>query len=349
MRESALPDDYTQANEIAASGGQLSVPYFQQNNAHHNALDVLGRLASLELTAVLLNIRSTSIGLLFAIALAAPGTLAQTTATIQAAPIELVRAAVNNEIAADRDHSVKHMFRSRKSGPKGSQTRLYAETTQAMAGMTIAYNDQPLSQQQIANEEARLNGLRDNPEQLKKKQAQEKEDAERTMRIVRALPDAFVYEYAGPQENGPTAKLNFRPNPNYEPPSRVEQVLTGMSGFVEIDKASRRLITIDGTLFKDVSFGWGILGHLDKGGHFLVRQAQTSDGSWMMMHMALSFTGKILLFKSISITSDEVFSDFHRVPAETTFAQAIELLKGEQAKLAENGKTEPPAGGARRQ
>ena len=32
--------------------------------------------------------------------------------------------------------------------------------------------------------------------------------------------------------------------------------------------------------------------------------------------MSLSFTGKILLFKNIAIKSDEVFSNFRRVPAE---------------------------------
>ena len=54
--------------------------------------------------------------------------------------------------------------------------------------------------------------------------------------------------------------------------------------------------------------------------------------------MSLSFTGKILLFKSIAIKSDEVFSDFRRVPADTTFVQGVEMLKAEQAKLAENRK-----------
>jgi hypothetical protein len=52
--------------------------------------------------------------------------------------------------------------------------------------------------------------------------------------------------------------------------------------------------------------------------------------------MSLSFAGKILLFKSIAIKSEEVFSDFRRVPAGTTFAQGVEMLKAEQARLAES-------------
>ena len=52
--------------------------------------------------------------------------------------------------------------------------------------------------------------------------------------------------------------------------------------------------------------------------------------------MSLGFTGRILLFKSIAIKSEEVFSDFRSVPASTTFAQGVEMLKAEEAKQAED-------------
>jgi hypothetical protein len=275
------------------------------------------------------------------------------TAHDSASPIELVRAAVANEVAAANDDSIKHMFRSRKQAPQGSQTRLYVETRSAMAGMTIAYNDQPLTPEQMQGEENHLGGLISDPEQLRRKHSQEQQAAERTLRIVKALPDAFLYDYDG-EERGAAdlgkdgarlLRLKFRPNPAYQPPSRVEQVLDGMQGFLLIDSASRRIARIDGTLFKEVGFGWGILGHLDKDGHFLVEQRDLGNGSWEVSHMSLSFTGKILLFKSLAIKSDEVFSDFRRVPADTTFAQGVEMLKAEAAKLAENHKTGAEATG----
>ena len=267
-------------------------------------------------------------------------------------PIELVRAAVANEVAAANDSAAKHLFRSRKQTLQGSQTRLYVETREAMAGITIAYNDKPLSPEQMQGEEARLAGLMANPEQLRRKHSQEQEGAERTLRIVKALPDAFLYDYDGEQPGTPDlgkdgdrlVRLKFRPNPAYTPPSRVEQVLQGMQGFVLIDSAARRIARIDGTLFKEVGFGWGILGHLDKGGHFLVEQSEVGDGSWDISHMSLKLTGKILLFKSIAITSDEVFSDFRRVPADTTFAQGVEMLRAEGARLAEDHKPGAAAG-----
>jgi hypothetical protein len=251
----------------------------------------------------------------------------------------LVRLAVRNEVAAANGPSVRHMFRSRKQTPKGSQTKLYVETSEAMAGMLIAINDQPLTPHQQQAEENHLAWLMDNPDQLRKKRAREKEDAERTMQIVKALPDAFEYEYANNSDTGlpsnpPLVRVDFKPNPSYSPPSHVEQALLGMKGFLLIDSSKMRIARIDGTLFKDVTFGWGILGRLDKGGHFIVQQGDVGDGTWNIVEMNLDFTGKILLFKTLNMVSDEVFSDFQRVPDNLAFAQGVDLLKTEQEKLA---------------
>jgi hypothetical protein len=226
------------------------------------------------------------------------------------------------------------------------------ETREAMAGMTIAYNDKPLTPDQIEGEKARLAGIAGSPEQLSHKHSQEQETADRTLRIVKALPSAFLYDYDG-EETGTAdlgkdgsrlVRLKFRPKPGYQPPSRVEQVLEGMQGVVLIDSAARRIARIDGTLFKEVGFGWGILGHLDKGGHFLVEQRDLGDGSWEISHIALTFTGKVLLFKSIAIESDEVLSGFRRVPANTTFAQGVEMLKAEEATFAQSRAPQPTEG-----
>lgn len=264
---------------------------------------------------------------------------------------ELVRAAVKNEVAAANSATVKHMFRSRKRTPKGTLTRLYVETTDAMAGMLIAINDQPLNAEQQQSEINHLNWLMGSPEQIRKKRAREKEDADRTLRMVKALPDAFRYEYAGTEpgapglgkEGSPLTRLKFMPNPSYSPPSRVEQVLAGMQGYLLIDTVAMRIARIDGTLFKDVNFGWGIIGHLDKGGHFRVQQSDVGDGSWDITEMQLEMTGKILFFKSISMVSDETFSDFHRVPENLTFAQGVRLLETEREKLAHNQALKPRA------
>ncbi len=257
---------------------------------------------------------------------------------------ELVHLTVENEIAAVNQSSLKYMFCSHKTTAKESQTHIYVETTQSMAGMLVATDGHPLTAEQKQAELKRLSALASNPDALRRKHARENEDAEHSLRILRALPDAFRYEYVGAetgtgQVGGPgaqLAKLKFTPNPSYVAPTRVEQVLTGMQGFLLLDVNQHRIADIDGTMFKDVSFGWGIIGRLDKGGRFQVEQADVG-GAWEITQMDLNVTGKILIFKSLNITTKEVFSDFERVPSDTTFAQGVELLKTEEGKLAQSG------------
>jgi hypothetical protein len=259
-------------------------------------------------------------------------------------PIELVKRAVANEMKSD-DQPVKYMFRQRKETPAGSQIRLMVETRDAIAGIVVAYNDQPLNPAQRQGEYDRLQHFLRDPEELAHKRRQERENSERVKSILKALPDAFLYEYDGTEAGKPgvgepgsqLVRLKFHPNPNYDPPTRVEQVLTGMEGTVLIDPQKQHIAAIDGTLAKDVGFGWGILGHLDRGGHFHVDQTSIAENNWSIARMDLAFTGKLLLFKSLNFKSTEVYSDFRPVPADLSFAQGVELLKKQQSAVAENG------------
>jgi hypothetical protein len=255
------------------------------------------------------------------------------------APADIVRRAVHNEIASNQSSGMHFRFKDEKRTPQLSQTKLMVETSDATAGLLVMQNGQPLTPQQRREEEARLANYVQSPQDLRKKKKQEREDTEHTERILRALPDAFLYQRDGiePGRQGLGApgdelvRLNFRPNPDYNPPSHVEQVLTGMSGNLLIDTAQNRIAEINGTLSKEVAFGWGILGHLDPGGRFLVQQADVGEHQWEVTHMQLSFTGKVLFVKKISMHSNDTFSDFHSVPGDLTFAQGVELLKKEAA------------------
>jgi len=261
-------------------------------------------------------------------------------------PNELVRKTVQNEIKASESSGTPHMFLSFKESGHGSQTKLYCETKDAMAGMAIAYDGKPLTTAQREAEDARLQQLMNDPAELKKKRQREKEDAERVAHIVRAMPEAFLYEYDGTEpatealgkKGDDLVRLKFRPNPHYAPPTHTEQVLVGMQGTLLVDADSYRIARIDGTLYREVAFGWGILGHLDKGGHFLVEQGDVGDGTWDIRRMSLAFTGKILLFKKLDIKSTEVLKDFRPVPRDLTFAQGVELLKKHESTLAENNR-----------
>jgi hypothetical protein len=259
---------------------------------------------------------------------------------VSAAPVELVERAVENEIKA-RSEPTKYKFRDRKETPQGSSVKLMVQTKEAMAGLVVAYDDHPLGPNQQKAEMERLQHLINDPDALRKKAAQEKENRDRIERIIRALPTAFLYEKDGVQTGTKTlgragdelVRLKFRQNPAYEPPSRIEQVLVGMQGHILIDRKNERIVQIDGTLDRDVAFGWGILGHLDRGGHILLEQSE-DNGFWQLTRMDIAFTGKLLLFKNIDVKSNEVYSDFEIAPSNLSFAQGVALLQNEQTAMA---------------
>ena len=287
----------------------------------------------------------TAVTMLFGL-VASPGAKAQVSQSGQCCqpapptidPNELVRRAVANEVKANSD-GIAMMFRVRRKTAKATQTREYVETREGTAGMLVAVDDKPLNAQQHQQEMARLENIVNNPAELRKKQKQQKEDSERVLHMVKTLPEAFRYQYAGiehSKDGDELVRLTFRPNPEFEPPSREQEVFTGMNGFLLIDTKRQRIARIDGTLFKDVNFGWGILGHLNQGGRFVVIQGPVGDGCWTTTHMQLNFMGKALLFKTIHIQEVEDSADFHRVPSNLSFAQGIDLLKKQDGVLAEN-------------
>ncbi len=255
---------------------------------------------------------------------------------------DLVRRAVDVEMHPPED-GVKFTFQDYKKTPNGSSTKMMVQTQEATAGLVVAYNDKPLGPKRREDEWDRVNRFVRNSDELKKKQQQEKQDRNRISQIIRALPDAFLYENDGTESGRPGVgqsgkeliRLKFQPNPKYDPPTRVEQALTGMQGTILIDANKNRIARIDGTLGKQVSFGWGILGHLDPGGHILIEQGDVIKGYWAITRMDLSFTGKLLLFKTINVQSTELYSDFKVLQQPLTFSQGIEVLKKQEAQWLE--------------
>ena len=98
-----------------------------------------------------------------------------------------------------------------------------------------------------------------------------------------------------------------------------------MKATILIDREDLRLAHIDGTLYKDVTFGWGILGRLNQG-HIEIAQARVVGKHWGIQHLALSFDGRLVMVKPVHIDEIETSWDYRAVPAMTV-AQALEFLR----------------------
>jgi hypothetical protein len=244
----------------------------------------------------------------------------------QTPPADLVRAAIQNEL---NDGSSLHLFawKVRKHHGHDTQIEHLVQTPSGVVSRVILINDQPLNPGQQSEEDNRVRAMLD-PAQMRHKQKEQQDDDARTRKMLAAIPDAFDFVYienvSGP--NGHTlTSFKFTPRPGFNPPSREVAVFTGMQGEVLLDETALRLAKIDGTLFKDVNFGWGILGRLYKGGRFVVEQSEITPSHWDITRMFLHFDGKVLLIKPLHIEDDETSFDFQPVPP-MSIEQALDYL-----------------------
>jgi hypothetical protein len=254
-------------------------------------------------------------------------------------PLDLVRQASRNEIKAS-DVQYYAMFKDVTEYKDHSITKEIIRTKDGGLTTTLLINGHPLSAEERKKDDDKLEKFANDPAARRKRRDSNKEDDKRAETMLSSLPDAFLYTYVG-TDHGPSGEelvhLKFKPNPNFTPPNHETAVYQGMEGDMIIDRKAMRIAKIDGTLFKDVDFGWGILGKLYKGGKFIIVQRDVGGGHWEEVQETLQFYGKVLMIKPLTIWSTETMTDFRAVPADLTTAQALDLLHKSDEVVAENG------------
>ena len=247
---------------------------------------------------------------------------------------QLVKDAIKHQIEADAaDHS-HWRYHIHREDEKGSQDRDVIDTKDGQIARTLLINGQPLTPDQRTADEARMKKLVDDPSERAKRDKRAREDEDKVAQMFKAIPDAFIFKYEG-AENG-QVRLSFFPNPHYNAPTRELQVFRSMSGKMWIDRAGLRMTRLDGSLFEDVTFGWGLLGRLNKGGAFSVTQNRVADDHWEIVSLDVRMSGHAVVFKTINVKQLQRITDFHRISDSMTISEAYQLLEKGNAVSAEN-------------
>jgi hypothetical protein len=168
------------------------------------------------------------------------------------------------------------MYRLEKEQDGKKQVEEIIETKEGSLSRLLSINDRPLTAKQQEEEDQRVQELMTSRGAKRKLKRVLDAETLQGRRLFKMLPDAFGFNYAG--GDGNLVKLGFRPNPNFHPPSLEARVFHDMEGEMWVDCKQERLAAFNGHLTQDVKFGLGLLGHLDKGGHFEV-QAEVVPGN----------------------------------------------------------------------
>lgn len=266
----------------------------------------------------------------------------------------LVRRAVVNHLAQEAAHQPLR-FVLHKKDERHNITQSIIETPQGDVAMVVASNGAPLSPTDRQTQIDRLDNLAAHPDLQEHRHHREQEDNARVDKLMRLLPDAFLYHYdsivpctvsvppsiplpgaplPAPAADPPPAAecyhLTFKPNPGFDPPDTESKILRGMAGELWMEKSRERLVRLNAQLVSDVDFGWGIIGRLDKGGTVFLEQTDIGNNDWELTRMKLNLTGKALMVKSLSFRMNEEMGRFAPAPP-VDYHHAIEILKSESA------------------
>lgn len=261
---------------------------------------------------------------------------AQASALANQSAADLVRDMVDNELH-DRERDSHWEYRSECSSSTENQVREQVETDQGPIFRILAQDGNPLDAVRREREDQRLDGYIRSPGEIARVERAHQEDEERLAGIMRMLPQAFLFDYVGTPA-GNLTRIAFQPNPAFTPSNYEARIIHVLAGTLLVDARRKRLVEMTGVLAERVDFGYGLLGHVEKGGTFQIHRRQVSADHWKTDLVEVHVEGKILLFKTVSKDQREARFDFRPVANGTTLAEARDMLsqavdRGTQARI----------------
>jgi hypothetical protein len=223
----------------------------------------------------------------------------------------------------DREKQRKWVCLIEKREGKQTHTEVKVDTKDGPLFRLLAIDGTALNSEQRRQDDARIARLMKDPRPLLKLKQAETEGELKLQKLLSLMPQAFVFDYDGIEEN--LLRVKFRPNPDYSPPTYEARVIHSLAGTILIDSKQTRLAKISGQLINQVSFGFGLLGRVDSGTLELER-IEVGPQQWKTALINIHFTGRAVLFKTINKDQYERRFDFHTVSSDLSLSDATDLL-----------------------
>jgi hypothetical protein len=246
----------------------------------------------------------------------------------------VVDAAANELIALHHKDSYVR-YRMETVNEKGTQVRDVIESKDGTVARLILKDGKPLTPEQDQGERDRLNDMIASPEAYAKHVKNGDSEKKMADTLVPLMADAMINTYAPGQpqsgRNGGALEivLDYKPNPKWNPPNTEAQALTGLEGRVWIDAKTRNVVRMEGTIFRSVNFGWGMLAHIYPGGKLVLNQTDAGGNRWIFTDFSMQLSVRALMVKTLNIHSTAKAGNFQTL-APLTYQDAIHLLLSTQ-------------------
>jgi len=237
-------------------------------------------------------------------------------------------AALMNEVVANEltDRVQQHKWEYLIDRRVGKQilTEEQVDTKDGPLYRVLAIDGAPLNPGQRQEDNARMDRILHDPIQQSKLKLEHDEDEAKLEKVLRLMPQAFLYDYDGAEGN--LLRIKFWPNTSYNPPTYEARVVHSLAGIIFIDLQHKRLAKISGRLMDRVQFGYGFLGYIDKGGTIEIGRVQVDSLEWKTIFVNIQLSGRMVFFKTINKQEYETRSNFRSVAGDLSLLAASQLL-----------------------
>ncbi len=242
-------------------------------------------------------------------------------------PKEMVATLLVHERGAAEHRGLYQYVSKERSDRTGGRlwTEKVVETRVGKVRMLLAEDGTPLNPDRVAQERGRLAEIAADPEGFAKKEQALKNDEEKAKQMLELLPKAFLFENA--RMEGGYERIDYRPNPEYQPQSLEERVLHGMNGSMLVDAKAVRLRRLEGVLPQDVSIGFGLLATIRAGSRFATERGSQPTGEGKTTLIDTDINGRAIFFKAIGRKQHSEHGQFQAIPESTTVVQAVDMVE----------------------
>jgi hypothetical protein len=246
-------------------------------------------------------------------------------------PRSLVVDAAANELLALHHKGSYLRYRMETTNEKGQQVRDVIESKDGTVARLIMREGRPLTPDEDRAEQLRLNAVIADPAAYARHAKNSEAEKKMADTLVPMMADAMINTYtpsqpqSGKNNGAPEIVLDYKPNPKWVPPSTEAQALTGLQGRVWIDAKTHYVVRMEGTIFRPVNFGWGMLAHIYPGGKLELDQTNVEGDRWIFTDFSMQLSVRALLVKTLNIRSTAKASNFQTI-APMSYQDAIHLL-----------------------
>jgi hypothetical protein len=239
--------------------------------------------------------------------------------------------AATNELAALHHRNSYLRYRMETVNERGEQVRDVVESKDGTVARLILKDGKPLTAEQDQAERQRLNDMIASPAAFFKHVKNSDSDKKMADTLVPMMPDAMINTYAPGQpqsgKNGGALEivLDYKPNPNWVPPSTEAAALTGLEGRVWIDAKTHCVVRMEGRIARPINFGWGMLAHIYPGGKLVMDQTNAGGDRWIFTDFSMQLTVRALMVKTLNIHSSAKARGF-QILEPMSYQDAIRML-----------------------